>query len=157
MMRRHVARFLWTLPIVLVGAYVSLLAQTPGDGIVRLDTALDKIVPKGAKVEKVLGGLGFTEGPVWDRTGGFLLFSDVPNNAIMKLIAGGTAEPFRKPIFEGEFAKGAQIGSNGLALDPAGRWQPSTAIAALLAGRKTGRWWCSPTVTRVSASTAPTM
>lgn len=57
MIRRHKTRFLMTaLPIVVVGASVSLLAQAPADGIVRLDPALDKIVPKGAKVEKVVDG-----------------------------------------------------------------------------------------------------
>ena len=110
------------LPILLVGASVSLFAQAPADGILRLDPALDKLVPKGAKLEKVASGLGFTEGPVWDRAGGFLLFSDVPNNAVMKFTPGGTAaEPFRKPVFEGPFQKGAQVGSNGLAIDPQGR------------------------------------
>jgi gluconolactonase len=109
------------LPMVLVGASLSLLAQDPADGIVRLDPAIDRIVPKGAKLEKVLGGMGFTEGPVWDRAGGFLLFSDVQNNATMKLTAAGTAEPFRKPVFEGTFPEGAQVGSNGLAIDPKGR------------------------------------
>lgn len=75
------------VPMVIVGASLSLFAQPPAEGIVRLDPAIDKILPKGAKLEKVLSGLGFTEGPVWDRAGGFLLFSDVPNNAVMKLTA----------------------------------------------------------------------
>lgn len=109
------------LPSVLVGASLLLFAQAPADGIVRLDPAIDKIVPRGAKLEKVLSGLGFTEGPVWDRAGGFLLFSDVQNNATMKLTAAGTAEPFRKPVFEGPFPEGAQVGSNGLAIDSKGR------------------------------------
>jgi gluconolactonase len=38
-------------------------------------------------VEKVAGGLQFTEGPVWSRDG-FLLFSDVPANKIMKIGPG---------------------------------------------------------------------
>ena len=136
MMRRHVARFLRTaLAIVLAGASVSLLADDTADAIVRLDPALDKIVPKGAKVEKILGGLGFTEGPVWDREGGFLLFSDVPNNAIMKFSGGGTAQAFRKPVFEGKFPQGAQIGSNGLARDPSGR-----LVAAEHGNRRITRW-----------------
>jgi gluconolactonase len=72
MMRQHAARFLMAaLPSVLVGASLLLFAQAPADGIVRLDPAIDKIVPRGAKLEKVLSGLGFTEGPVWDRAGGF--------------------------------------------------------------------------------------
>lgn len=38
-------------------------------------------------VEKVAAGLKFTEGPVWSREG-FLLFSDVPGNRIMKFTPG---------------------------------------------------------------------
>ena len=36
-----------------------------------LDPALDDIVPANAKVEKVAGNFGFTEGPVWVRSGGY--------------------------------------------------------------------------------------
>ena len=92
-----------------------------GQGVVRLDPALDKIVPAGAKVEKMVGGRGFTEGPVWIRNGGYLLFSDVPANAIMKWSAAGGAEVFKKPIFTGSYPEGAQIGSNGLTVDTQGR------------------------------------
>jgi len=38
-------------------------------------------------VDKVVGDLQFTEGPVWSRAG-FLLFSDVPSNRILKLGPG---------------------------------------------------------------------
>ena len=98
-----------------------LLAQTPGGDIVKLDPSLDKIVPKSAKVEKVFGGIRFAEGPVWVRSGGFLFFSDLPSNAIMKWTPGGMPEVYRKPVFTGSFPDGVQIGTNGLALDPMGR------------------------------------
>ena len=39
------------------------------------------------KIEKVSAGHRFTEGPVWSREG-YLLFSDVPNNRLIKLIPG---------------------------------------------------------------------
>jgi sugar lactone lactonase YvrE len=42
-----------------------------------------RLIASGAKVEKVAGDLGFTEGPVWHRDG-YLLFTDIPNNKIMK-------------------------------------------------------------------------
>ena len=35
------------------------------DPIVRLDPAMDDLIPVGAVIEKVVGGLEFTEGPVW--------------------------------------------------------------------------------------------
>ena len=48
--------------------------------IVRKDPALDAIVASDAKIEKLAGGFQFTEGPVWVRDGGYLLFSDPNNN-----------------------------------------------------------------------------
>jgi hypothetical protein len=58
--------------------------QTPTQEsvVVRLDPALDAIVTADARVERVATGFGFTEGPVWVRKGGFLIFSDIPANVI---------------------------------------------------------------------------
>lgn len=109
------------LPVLFIGVSLPIGAQAPAGEIVRLDPALDKIVPKGAKVEKVFGGIRFAEGPVWIRQGGYLLFSDLPSNAIMKWTPGGMPEVYRKPVFTGPFPDGVQIGTNGLALDPMGR------------------------------------
>ena len=57
------------------------LAHAQVGTIARMDPALDQLVPRDAKIEKLAGGFGFTEGPVWTR-GGHLLFSDIPNNPI---------------------------------------------------------------------------
>ncbi|MBM3811939.1 MAG: SMP-30/gluconolactonase/LRE family protein [Acidimicrobiia bacterium] len=46
------------------------------------------------KIEKVAGGYTFTEGPVWSREG-FLLFSDVPNQNVWKLVPGEKPELYR--------------------------------------------------------------
>ena len=62
------------------------------------------------KVEKVDSKLGFAEGPVWSRDG-FLLFSDAPNNRIVKLAPG------ERPVTYREGTHGA----NGLTLDAQGR------------------------------------
>jgi gluconolactonase len=47
------------------------------------------------KTEKVAGGYTFTEGPVWSREG-FLLFSDVPNQRIWKIVPGEQPVVFRE-------------------------------------------------------------
>ena len=91
------------------------------DEVIRLDPALDKIVPQGAKIEKVVGGIRFAEGPLWVSQGGYLLFSDLPSNAVMKWTPGGETGIYRKPVFTGSFPDGVQIGTNGLAFDPQGR------------------------------------
>ena len=72
--------------VVLLACASALAAQTSGtEGVQRLDPALDKLVPAGAAVEKVIGNLQFAEGPVWVRNGGYLLFSDIPANAIRQV------------------------------------------------------------------------
>jgi gluconolactonase len=94
------------------------VGQTPiVNNIVKLDPALDKIIPSGAKLDKVYGDARFTEGPLWIRDGGYLLFSDLMNNAIMKWTPSGDGSVYRKPIFSGSFPDGVLIGSNGLTLD----------------------------------------
>ncbi len=92
----------------------------PVGNVRRLDPALDNLISPSARVEKVAGGFGFTEGPLWVRRDGSLLFSDLPNNAIMQWTQDGKVTVFRKPVFAGSYPEGAQVGSNGLTLDPEG-------------------------------------
>jgi len=49
------------------------------------------LLDRDAKLEKVAGGFGFTEGPVWDPAG-FLYFSDGPKNKIHRLYPNGKLE-----------------------------------------------------------------
>lgn len=69
-----------------------------------------KLVNKNAKVEKVAGDFKFVEGPVWSPEG-YLLFSDIPANQIIKYVPGSTPTVFREPSGN----------SNGLTYDPSGR------------------------------------
>ena len=43
-----------------------------------------QLVAKGAKVEKLAGGMKFTEGPVWLPSEQKLVFSDIPNSKLMQ-------------------------------------------------------------------------
>src|SRR5580658_3250873 len=108
-------------PLILVTVVFSasvLFAQPAAETTIRrIDPALDKLLSPEAKVEKLAGGFGFVEGPVWNRKGGFLVFSDIPANAIMTWSPSGGASVFRARIFEGEYPDGAQVGTNGLTLD----------------------------------------
>ena len=47
------------------------------------DLSVREILPEGTTIEQVATGFGFTEGPVW--CGNHLLFSDIPQNRIVKL------------------------------------------------------------------------
>jgi len=88
----------------------------------RLDAKFDELVPQGAKVEQLAEGFKWTEGPVWIKTHGFLLFSDIPNNRINVFKEGkGVWTYLDKSGYTGQ-AKftGEEPGSNGLMLDPNG-------------------------------------
>src|SRR5260370_40654857 len=47
------------------------------------------------RVEQVSAGHGFTEGPAWSQDGA-LLFSDIPNDRILRLVPGERPFVFRK-------------------------------------------------------------
>ena len=95
--------------------------------IVRIDPALDAVVPPGATIEKIAAGFLFTEGPLWvprtATTDGYLLFSDPNANAIYRWSPDGQVSVFRtKSGYTGvDIGEYAQPGSNGLALDREGR------------------------------------
>jgi len=93
------------------------------DEIVRLDPALDDIVDPNAKIEKIAGGFQFTEGPLWVRDGGYLLFSDPNANTIYRWTPDGQVSVFRaKSGYTGvDIGEYGQPGSNGLTLDLDGR------------------------------------
>jgi gluconolactonase len=90
--------------------------------IERFDTALDELVSPNAKMEVLCEGFAWCEGPVWVRDGGFLLFSDIPNNAIMRWDENSGCALYLKPAgYTGHSPRGGESGSNGLALDREGR------------------------------------
>jgi gluconolactonase len=88
-----------------------------------LPREFNRLVPKDAVLEKLADGFAWTEGPVWvNKDGGYLLFSDIPNNSIFKWKEGDTkAKLFLKPSGLAAANKLAEPGSNGLLLDPEGR------------------------------------
>lgn len=98
-------------------------AVEPSAGMIeRLDPALDQLVPVDAVIEKIADGFGFVEGPVWLADGdGYLLFSDIPANKIVKWAADGEVSDYLAPIYEGEYEEGRLVGSNGITVDPDGR------------------------------------
>src|SRR5215216_5808241 len=51
--------------------------------IIRKDPRFDKLVPADAKVEKLVDGYSWVEGPVWNRKESYLLFSNIPKNEII--------------------------------------------------------------------------
>lgn len=90
--------------------------------IERFSPELDGIIPADAKIEVIGRGLTWAEGPVWVTEGGYLLFSDVPENKIYRYDArGGGFSLFLTPSgCSDENSDSPEKGANGLALDAAG-------------------------------------
>jgi gluconolactonase len=119
MTRLSIGLAILALLCLCAGRPVRVAAQA-NRAIVTLDPAFSRIVPDGARIEKLAGGFTFIEGPVWDSAG-FLLFSDfqyprIPSNAqsvnrIMKWTPDGQVTTFREPSHD----------TDGLTLDRQGR------------------------------------
>jgi gluconolactonase len=86
--------------------------------IVRLDPALDALIPPDAKIEKIASSFKFTEGPLW-KPNGVLWFSDVVGNVVRQrspegkfveiLNPGGADNPGYAP-------PGSFLGPNGMVM-----------------------------------------
>ncbi len=88
----------------------------------RLDKRFDALVPPDAALEQIADGFIWTEGAVWYKPGNFLLFSDIPNNVVVKWQRGSGTSVFLKPSgYTGSMPRGGkpgdEPGSNGLMLD----------------------------------------
>ncbi|QDU80387.1 Gluconolactonase precursor [Polystyrenella longa] len=90
--------------------------------IIRLDDRLNDIIPQKNTVTKLASGFTWAEGPVWIAEGGYLLFSDIPRNSVMKWKEGEGISVFLNPSgYTGHDYYGLEPGSNGLALDKEGQ------------------------------------
>ncbi len=118
----------WTMAFVtaLICASATYGADAPKypsfGKIERKDPRLDKILPPEARMEQLADGFDWSEGPVWVKDGGYLLFSDIPRNSVMKWKEGEGISLFMKPAgYTGVVDYSPEPGSNGLNVDPQGR------------------------------------
>ena len=73
-------------------------ARYPDPALEVLDPRFAKYVIFNAAVERLAGGFRWAEGPVWFGDGRFLLWSDIPNNRVMRWDEqSGTTGVFRQP------------------------------------------------------------
>ncbi len=70
----------------------------PDPAIVTLDPRFEKYRQDNAAIEQLWTGARWAEGPVWFGDGHFLLFSDIPNNRILRWIEEtGEVSVYRSP------------------------------------------------------------
>ena len=124
-MNHRIAILLFTAANLIVP--LSILGQdsvnfpTIGE-VLRLDKEIDQVIVKDAKIEVLSSGFTWSEGPAWVNEDGYLIFSDVWENRVIKWQEGVGAEVFLEPSGYtgiGHYSRG--LGSNGLAMDNLGR------------------------------------
>jgi gluconolactonase len=155
--RPAILRFLvTTLVVALCLGMASGRAQEHKSVVVKKDAALDALISPDARLEKIAGGFGFTEGALWVPKGknSHLLFADMPGNVIYKWTPDGKVSVHMekcgyrgvdiwrvgfmqtngKKQGEPGFEEFPMIGCNGLTLDRQGR-----LVVATWAGRSIER------------------
>lgn len=116
-----VTRQLW-LVLILSGNALPAFTQLPTLGkVVYLEESFEQLIARDASIEVLAGGFTWTEGPVWSKERGSLLFSDVPGNAIFEWKEKGGVSVFLNPSgYTGVGVYSDEPGSNGLIIDSNG-------------------------------------
>ena len=81
---------------VLLLATTALAAAESTPFLIQNEAEFKKCVAADARVKKLAGDMGFTEGPAW-HPDGFLVFSDIPKNELKKWTTDGALTTFRQP------------------------------------------------------------
>lgn len=119
---------LWAVPwtsirtrSTIVERVVAAATDTMPLRVERKDPSIDRIVPAGAKLERIVSGFKWTEGPVWDK--GSLFFAEIPSNSIRRWTPGQGVSIFLQPSgYKGSAPYGGpEPGTNGMTLDARGR------------------------------------
>lgn len=92
--------------------------------IEQYDKGLSKILNKKTKIQVIVDGHVWTEGPCWVPSGKYLLFSDIPRNAVYKWKGKDTLF-LKNSGYSGKEPRGGEDGkdepgSNGIVLAPDG-------------------------------------
>lgn len=124
------AAFSLFLATILLGAALSANVangETPKTigSVERLDASFDKLIPEGTQIEVLADGFDWTEGVCWIKEKGFLVFSDIPPNKIMRWDPKSGVSVFMERVgYTGKepfVSPTPEPGTNGLMLDHEGR------------------------------------
>ena len=112
----------------LLAACASDDALRPLGQVERRSPTLDALVDPDARFEVLAEGFEWSEGPLWiPEDGGYVIFSDIPPNRVMKWQQGRGLSVYLEqsgylgPIPRPDHIAPDEPGSNGLLLDPQGR------------------------------------
>ena len=112
---------LTSMVFLLINAAIAGEPQSTTIGTIHRDTPeVDRLIPEGAVIEVLAEGFDWSEGPVWIKDGGYLLFNDIPQNTTYRWREQDGLTIFLRPAGYalGSNPPGAELGSNGLFVHP---------------------------------------
>jgi len=82
------------------------------------NSAFKDLIPETSNIQVIATGIKWAEGPVWVKNGGYLLFSDAPQNTIFRWDEKQGLQTFLKPSgYTGTGQYSDEPGSNGLIIN----------------------------------------
>jgi gluconolactonase len=88
----------------------------------KLHPDLGSVMPDQAAVEVLADGFEWSEGPLWVPSHNFLLFTDIPNNSVLRWREGAGTDLYLRPSgYTGHEPRAGEGGANGLVLGSDGR------------------------------------
>lgn len=102
------------------------------------DERFKQMIVPSADLDELYSGCRWAEGPVWFGDQNCLLWSDIPNQRILRWVPEGGVSVFRQPSIS-RMATLATVKGASLPV--------STAVAASLAQNRMAASLCSPTAT----------
>jgi len=90
-------------------------------GTIHRDTPeINNLIPEDAVIELLAEGFDWSEGPVWIKDGGYVLFNDIPQNTTYKWSEKEGLTIFMRPAGYslGDDPPGYELGCNGLFVHP---------------------------------------
>ncbi|MEN4902195.1 SMP-30/gluconolactonase/LRE family protein [Luteimonas sp. TWI1437] len=90
--------------------------------LTRWHAGFDAVVAPDARIERLADGFTWSEGPAWIADGGYLLFTDVPENRMHRWSEADGVSVFLEPSgYDGpDTGELREAGANGLLAEPAG-------------------------------------
>jgi gluconolactonase len=111
------------LPLItILGIQATVQAQYKTIGKIHVyDESVKSLIDPSSPIEIVAEGYTWSEGPVWVKKGGYLLFSDVPENKIYQWTADKGAVLYLTPSgYSGKEYYSYEPGANGLIINQKG-------------------------------------
>jgi gluconolactonase len=95
-----------------------MLDERPG--FLACDPRFETLVPREAQLTRIMTGAAWAEGPVWLPADGSVLWSDIPNNRVLRWAPDGSSGVFREHV---DFQNGHTLDRDGsvLACEHGGR------------------------------------